>query len=90
MVRENLERVEYFNGPPTPAILDYVTRVDRAYDVAMRASEAFLAGEVAQIDAALKAAGKAPLATSGAKRIDVTGTAQIDEDTEHEDEGAHD
>ncbi len=84
-LREDLGSLTYFGGgtPPTAASLDYAGRVDRAYDAAMRDVAAFERVDVARADAALKAAGKPALATSGAKRADVVGdagTAADDED----------
>ncbi len=73
-IREDLGGLFYTAGaPPTAAALDYAARVDAAFDATMRAFVAFQHGDVARTDAALRAAGKPALATSGAKRVDVVG-----------------
>jgi hypothetical protein len=59
--------------PPTAAQREYAGRVDAALAAVLRDVAAFESGDVARADAALKAAGKTPLATSGAKRTDVVG-----------------
>jgi photosystem II stability/assembly factor-like uncharacterized protein len=75
-VREDLEGMQYVGGGIlTPAVLEYARRVDAEYAAAMTPVRAFFANEVAKVDIELRAAGKAPLATSGAKRSDVLGTA---------------
>ncbi len=81
MVREDLGRLTFFGGgAPSAATLDYAARIDGEYASTMQAISAFYAADVAQVDTALKAAGKPPLATSGAKRVDVTGTEAIGDD----------
>ncbi len=73
-IREDMQGLFFVSGaPPTAAVLDYAGRVDGAFDAAMRAVGSFEAADVAQADAALRAAGKPALATSGAKRVDVVG-----------------
>jgi hypothetical protein len=73
-IREDLQGLQYGAGaPPSAATLDYAARVDRAFAAAMRDLAAFERGDVARADAALSAAGKHPLARSGAKRADVLG-----------------
>lgn len=73
-IREDLQGLQYGAGaPPSAATIDYAARVDRAYDAAMRDVTAFERSHVARADAALRSAGKQPLATSGAKRADVLG-----------------
>jgi photosystem II stability/assembly factor-like uncharacterized protein len=73
-IREDMQGLLFGAGaPPTAASLDYAARVDRAFDTVMRDVAAFERDDVARANAALKAAGKPPLATSGAKRADVVG-----------------
>jgi photosystem II stability/assembly factor-like uncharacterized protein len=73
-IREDLQGLQYgAASPPSPATIDYAARVDGAFAAVMRDVAAFERGEVAQADAALVAAGKPRLATSGAKRSDVLG-----------------
>ena len=60
-------------GMPTAATQDYMRRVNAEFAAVMRDVTEFERGDVTRADAALKAAGKAPLATSGAKRADVVG-----------------
>ncbi len=61
-------------------MLDYAGRVDRAFDAVMRDLAAFERDDVTRANAALKAAGKPALATSGAKRADVVGTETAEAD----------
>jgi hypothetical protein len=68
------------SGPPTAAQREYAGRVDAALAAVLRDIAAFERGDVARADAALKAAGKGPLATSGAKRTDVVGGEATGED----------
>jgi photosystem II stability/assembly factor-like uncharacterized protein len=80
-VREDLGSLMYGGGaPPSAATLDLAARVDRAYDAAMRDVEAFERADVTRANAALAAAGKPALATSGAKREDVVGGEAAAED----------
>jgi photosystem II stability/assembly factor-like uncharacterized protein len=80
-IREDMGGLFFGSGsPPSAATLDYAGRVDRAFDAVMRDLTAFERGEVARANAALAAAGKPALATSGAKRADVVGTDSADED----------
>jgi photosystem II stability/assembly factor-like uncharacterized protein len=73
-VREDLQSLLFVSGaPPTRAVRDYAARVDAAFDAVMRDVAAFEQTEVARANAALQAAGKQPLATTGAKRADVVG-----------------
>ena len=73
-IREDMNGLFFGSGvPPTAATRDYAARVDAALRSVMGDVTAFERGEVARANAALKAAGKAPLATSGAKRADVVG-----------------
>ncbi len=75
-VREDLGSLMYTAGsPPSSATLEFASRVDRDYAAVMDDVAAFERGDVARADAALKAAGKPALATSGAKRSDVVGDA---------------
>ncbi len=60
-------------APPNAAQREYAGRVDAAYAAVMRDVAAFERGDVARANAALRAAGKPALATSGAKRADVVG-----------------
>jgi hypothetical protein len=74
-IREDMQSLLFGAGaPPSAATLDYASRVDRAFDAAMRDVAAFERDDIARANAALKAAGKPALATSGAKRADVVGT----------------
>ena len=61
-------------APPSAATLDYAARVDAALAAVMGDMATFERNDVARADAALRAAGKPPLATGGAKRADVVGT----------------
>jgi hypothetical protein len=72
-IREDMQSLLGAGAPPGAATLDYATRVDRAFDAAMRDLAAFERDDVARANGALKAAGKPALATSGAKRADVVG-----------------
>ncbi|HZO94897.1 MAG TPA: hypothetical protein VFB22_14230 [Candidatus Baltobacteraceae bacterium] len=73
-IREDIGVLAYFGaGTPTPAVLNYAARVDGALASVMRDVAAFERDDVARANAALKAAGKPALATSGAKRVDVVG-----------------
>jgi hypothetical protein len=73
-IREDLQSLLFVSGaPPTRAVRDYAARVDAALDTVMRDVAAFERADVARANAALQAAGKQPLATSGAKRADVVG-----------------
>jgi hypothetical protein len=73
-IREDMQSLLFGSGaPPSAATLDYAARVDRAFDAVMRDVAAFERDDVARANAALKAAGKPALATSGAKRADVVG-----------------
>jgi len=73
-IREDMQGLMFGAGaPPSAATLDYAGRVDRAFESVMRDVAAFERDDVTRANAALKAAGKAPLATSGAKRADVVG-----------------
>ncbi len=73
-IREDLQGLQFGAGaPPSAATIDYAGRVDRAFAAAMRDVTAFERGDVVRADAALKAAGKSGLASSGAKRADVLG-----------------
>jgi hypothetical protein len=73
-IREDMGGLFFASGsPPTPATLDYAARVDRAFDAVISDLAAFERGDVARANAALTAAGKPALATSGAKRTDVVG-----------------
>jgi hypothetical protein len=78
LLREDLGRTQYVSGPPSAAQRDFARRVDAIYAATMKRVATFETGEIAQTDVALKAAGMPALATSGAKRIDVVGTAPID------------
>jgi photosystem II stability/assembly factor-like uncharacterized protein len=74
-IREDMGGLFFAAGaPPTAATLDYAARVDAALTAVMRDIAAFERDDVARADAALRAAGKPPLATGGAKRADVVGT----------------
>jgi hypothetical protein len=80
-IREDMGGLFFGSGsPPSAATLDYAGRVDRAFDAVMRDLTAFERGDVARANAALAAAGKPALATSGAKRADVVGADSADED----------
>jgi photosystem II stability/assembly factor-like uncharacterized protein len=73
-VREDLQGLLFVSGaPPTLAVRDYAARVDAVFEAVMRDVAAFEQADVARANAALQAAGKQPLATSGAKRADVVG-----------------
>jgi hypothetical protein len=73
-IREDLQGLQYTAAaPPSGATIDYAARVDRAFDAVMRDVAAFERSDVARADAALAAAGKRRLDTSGAKRADVLG-----------------
>ncbi|HZW52909.1 MAG TPA: hypothetical protein VFF00_02680, partial [Candidatus Elarobacter sp.] len=73
-VREDLSGLSFGLGaPPSAATLDYAARVDAAFAAVMRDVAAFERDDVARANAALSAAGKPALATSGAKRADVVG-----------------
>jgi photosystem II stability/assembly factor-like uncharacterized protein len=73
-IREDMSGLLNASGaPPTAATLDYAARVDGAFAAVMRDYAAFERDDVARANAALAAAGKPPLATSGAKRADVVG-----------------
>jgi hypothetical protein len=58
---------------PNAAQRQYASRVDAEFAAVMRDVATFERNDVARANAALKAAGKAPLATTGAKRADVVG-----------------
>ncbi|HWT07503.1 MAG TPA: hypothetical protein VN224_17180, partial [Xanthomonadales bacterium] len=74
-IREDMQGLLFGSGaPPSAATLDYAARVDRAFDAVMRDLAAFEHDDIARANAALKAAGKPALATSGAKRTDVVGS----------------
>ena len=84
-LREDLEGLAgggFFAGgaPPNAAQREYAARVDAAYAAVMRDVAAFEQGDVARANAALRAAGKPALATSGAKRADVVGGETAAED----------
>jgi photosystem II stability/assembly factor-like uncharacterized protein len=83
-IREDLQSLAGFGfgggSPPTAAQREYAARVDGALAAAFRDLAAFERGDVARADAALVAAGKKPLATSGAKRTDVVGGEATGED----------
>jgi hypothetical protein len=80
-IREDLQGLQNGSGArPSPATIDYAARVDRAFGAVMRDVAAFERTDVARTDAALRAAGKAPLATSGAKRADVLGEPETSEE----------
>jgi hypothetical protein len=82
-IREDMGGLFFGAGaPPTPATRDYAARVDRAFDTVIAEIGAFEHGDVARANAALAAAGKPALATSGAKRTDVVGTEPAGEDDE--------
>ncbi len=73
-IREDLQGLLFgAAAPPSAAAIDYAARVDRAFGAALRDVAAFERGDVARADAALAAAGKPRLDTSGAKRSDVLG-----------------
>jgi hypothetical protein len=74
-VREDLGGVLFAatSGPPSAATLDFTARVESALGAVLRDVAAFERGDVARANAALAAAGKPALATSGAKRADVVG-----------------
>ncbi|HEV3089015.1 MAG TPA: hypothetical protein VGX96_17520 [Candidatus Elarobacter sp.] len=73
-IREDMQGLLFTAGsPPSVASLEYAKRVDSAFDAAMRDVSAFEREDVVRANAALKAAGKPALATSGAKRDDVVG-----------------
>ena len=73
-IREDMQGLLGAGAPPSAATLDYAARVDRAFDAVMRDLATFERDDVGRANAALKAAGKPALATSGAKRADVVGT----------------
>ena len=83
-IREDLQGLAGFGfgggSAPTAAQREYAARVDAALAAAFRDLAAFERGDVARADAALVAAGKKPLATSGAKRADVVGGEATGED----------
>jgi hypothetical protein len=80
-VREDLQSLLFVSGaPPTLAVRDYAARVDAAFEAVMRDVAAFEQSDVARANAALQAAGKQPLATSGAKRTDVVGPEDAADD----------
>jgi photosystem II stability/assembly factor-like uncharacterized protein len=73
-IREDMQSLLFGSGaPPSASTLDYAARIDRAFDAVMRDVATFERDDVARANAALKAAGKPALATSGAKRADVVG-----------------
>ncbi|HEY0393160.1 MAG TPA: hypothetical protein VGD01_01570 [Candidatus Elarobacter sp.] len=74
-VREDLGGVLFAaaSGPPSAATLDFTARVESALNAVLRDVAAFEHDDVARANAALAAAGKPALATSGAKRADVVG-----------------
>ncbi len=80
-IREDMSGLSNaLGGPPSAATLDYAARVDAAFDAAMRDVAAFERDDVARANAALTAAGKPPLATTGAKRSAVVGGEPAGED----------
>jgi photosystem II stability/assembly factor-like uncharacterized protein len=84
-LREELEDLAgggYFaaGAPPNAAQREYAARVDAAYAALMGEVAAFERGDVARANAALTAAGKPALATSGAKRAEVVGGESAAED----------
>ncbi|MDB5040717.1 MAG: BNR/Asp-box repeat protein [Candidatus Eremiobacteraeota bacterium] len=86
-IREDLQGLAGFGFggasggvPPSAAQREYAGRVDAALAAVLRDVAAFESGDIARADAALKAAGKTPLATSGAKRTDVVGGEAVGED----------
>ncbi len=84
-LREELEDLAgggFFGGtaPPNAAQREYAARVDAQYAALMAEVAAFERGDVARANAALAAAGKPALATSGAKRADVVGGETAAED----------
>jgi photosystem II stability/assembly factor-like uncharacterized protein len=84
-LREDLESLAgggFFAAaaPPNAAQREYAARVDAAYAALMGEVGAFEHGDVARANAALRAAGKPALATSGAKRADVLGGESAAED----------
>ncbi|MBV9440705.1 MAG: hypothetical protein JOZ24_11995, partial [Candidatus Eremiobacteraeota bacterium] len=90
-IREDLNSLTFGGGaPPHAAQLDLAGRIDRAYAAAMVDVRAFEQGDVARANAALRAAGMAALATSGAKRADVVGASEQPGDDEEERAGDHD
>ncbi|MBV8643606.1 MAG: hypothetical protein JO225_06790, partial [Candidatus Eremiobacteraeota bacterium] len=89
LVREDLQGLLFGAGaPPNAATLEYATRVDGAFDGALRDVTVFERDDVAPVNAALRSAGKPALATSGAKRADVVGSETesdgADGDAEHD------
>lgn len=85
-IREELEGLTGFGfgsgGVPSAAVREYAGRVDAALAAAMRDVAAFERDDVASADAALRAAGKPALATSGAKRTDVVGGEATGDDAD--------
>jgi len=80
-IREDMGGLFFASGsPPSEATLDYAARVDSAFGAVMRDLAAFERGDVARANAALAAAGKPALSTSGAKRADVVGADSAGDD----------
>jgi hypothetical protein len=73
-IREDMGGLFFAAGaPPSIAALDYSKRVVASFKAAMAEVATFERGDIARANTALKASGKPPLATSGAKRADVVG-----------------
>jgi len=80
-VREDVEgTLNFGSAPVNAAALTYEREVDATAARVLADVAAFERTDVATANAALVRAGDAPLQTSGAKRVDVTGTAAADDD----------